>query len=80
MIEFKLSFCPQCGSQLATVPAPPLVSVVTMLCSGCDLIFAEGEPSPSDPPKNDFTALLIARPRTTEDGSVIPMGIAVRIG
>lgn len=76
MIEFKLTFCPQCGGRLTMVPAPPMVSVATMLCSACQLIFAEGRPSPRNPSANDFTALFIAPPRIGKDGSVIPAGIA----
>ncbi len=80
MTEFKLTFCPQCGGKLVTVPAPPMVSVVTMLCSACQLTFAEGTPSPRNTSVPDFIVLFIAPPRIAKDGSVIPAGIAVEEG
>jgi len=75
MTEFKLAFCPQCGAGLVRVPAPPMVSVVTMLCSACQLVFAEGTPSPRNPTNDfNFTVIFIAPPRISKDGSVIPAG------
>jgi len=76
MIEFKLTFCPQCGGKLATGPVPP-----TMLCSPCHLTFTEGTPSPRNTNwPTDLTVLFIAPPRTMADGTVIPAGVAVEAG
>jgi len=72
MVEFKLSFCPQCGRELAPVPAPPITS--EMYCSGCrlDVIIVRHD--------DRLVAICIWPLRTAEDGSAVPSAIAVEVG
>jgi hypothetical protein len=74
MTEFKLTFCPQCAAGLAAVPAPPIVVAPGMYCRACRLIFAAVRHS------DDLLALFIGPLKTTEDGSIVPAGVAVEVG
>ncbi len=73
MTEFKLAFCPQCGTALVTMPS---VGTEAMRCVGCRLTFAAVRHEQCE----DLVVLFIAPTRTTADGTVIPAGVAVEAG